>query len=188
MAPERHPAAQGVVRDDVEGAMPMNGSDDSETLMSAKELPSGKLLPEPREPEGQREIGGVGRDGDGLDDHELRGRRRGQVPSAGPPMRPAARPLCTIAAVVPGSSRSTTLTPPHPLRRGAVLEGAVLEQLLGEGRAGRQQYRAQTGAGEQAEQDRGSRFDASVGCHAAGVLPPPAASPAETQAFLRECS
>ena len=42
-----------------------------------------------------------------------------QLPSERPPIRAAYRPVRTIAAVVPASWRSTTLTPPQPLHGAA---------------------------------------------------------------------
>src|SRR5262249_30560311 len=45
--------------------------------------------------------------------------RDGQLPSERPPIRPAYRPVRTIAAVVPASCPSTMLTPPQPVHGAA---------------------------------------------------------------------
>src|SRR5262249_55990303 len=78
-----------------------------------------------------------------------------QLPSERPPIRSAYRPVRTIVAVVPVSWRSTRLTPPPAAPvpgRVAVLEAAVVQQLLGEGRSGCQRARAQGNAEEQTEE------------------------------------
>src|SRR5262245_48971391 len=98
----------------------MNGSVESDTLRSATELPSGPRSGPSREnqTDSVSDVASVGM-ATGTTSTNWGVGGYPQLSSDRPPIRAAYWPVRTIAAVVPASWRSTTLTPPHPLQEAA---------------------------------------------------------------------